>query len=287
MHAPYRIASPPLPVRTEEADSYEAKLLAGRKRYRAQMALLVTGAVVLTSLVVRVAHMTPTGAERAHHQETLRLLDAQRTVHDARSRLDLAEASFDAEVRAAMKSRLSPAIPLVPCPIAIGDPEHLVRGHSMIPLLVVREGSKAPRFYSPSLERARQDVSTAASLLAGVNPMSAAVYTDALEASPIDQRLTRDVVVVVSRWKPPSRASLSAFEPGEVDGMAYVFDHTTRRVACAGELHASSSKSLTYSYNATYDVRDARLERTLAEDLERQIARAVAEPGALFVTAPH
>lgn len=285
MLAPYRIATPPQPLRTEEADSYEARLLAGRKRYWAQMALLVAGGIALSGMVLKLSRLRPTGAERARRQETIRVHDARTTIRTAREQLERAQASFDEEVHAALRSKLAPAVPLAACPISLGDPERLVRGRAMIPLLVIRdEGPEHAHYWSPSLEHARQDVTTAESLLDGVNPMSAVVYTDALEANPIDQRLTRDVIVVVSRWKPPSRASVTAFEPGEVDGVAYVFDYATRKIACAGEVHASSSKSLEYTYNETYDARGVRLDQTLQEDLDRQMARAVAEPNVLFAT---
>ena len=135
-----------------------------------------------------------------------------------------------------------------------------------------------------TFDRARTDVATAESLLDGINPLSAVVYADAFDANPVTARLTRDVVVVASRWQRPARASDTAFEPGAVDGMAYVFDFATRKVTCAGEVHATNSKSLEYTYNETYDARGARLDQTLQEDLDRQLARAVAEPNTLFVT---
>jgi hypothetical protein len=268
-------------VRTEEADSYEAKLLAGRKRYWAQMALIFTSAIVLAFGALKASRSRPTGAEKARRQEALRVQDARATVSEAREQLARAQASFDEAIHEAIADRIGPSLPLVAGPIAIGDAEKLVRGRSMLPLLVVHDAEA--HYWSPSVERARQDVSTAEALLDGVNPMSAVVYADALDANPIDQRLTRDVVVVASHWKRPTRASVTAFEPGELDGTAYVFDFATRRVVCAGEIHAGSSKSLEYTYNETSDARGLRLDQRLEEDLDRQIARAVAEPNALFL----
>lgn len=286
MRAPYRIASPPEPVRTEEADSYEARLHAGRRLFWGQMVLLLAGIGGMSTCVVRASHARPSGAEKARRQESMQKADAERTVETARAELERAQSSFDAAVHAAMERRLAPATPRVPCPISLGEPGRLARGRSMTPLLVVRDDAPEPHYFSPSVDRARPDVETAGALLDGVNPLSAVVYTDALARSPVDQRLTRDVVVVVSRWKAPALTSMTAFEPGEVDGMAYVFDFATRRITCAGEVHTSSSKSLEYTYSDRAGARDVRLEERLREDLELQIARAVAGPDALFVT-PH
>jgi hypothetical protein len=268
-------------VRTEEADSYEAKLLAGRKRYWAQMALIFTSAIVLAFGGLKASRNRPTGAEKARRQEAMRVQEARATVNEAREELARAQASFDEAIHDAIADRLGPSLPLMSCAIAMGDAEKLVRGRSMIPLLVVR-GAEA-HYWSPSVERASQDVTTAEALLDGVNPMSAVIYSDALEANPIDQRLTRDVVVVASRWKAPTRASVTAFEPGELDGTAYVFDFASRRMICAGEIHASNSKSLEYTYNETSDARGLRLDQRLEEDLDRQIARSIVEPNALYL----
>lgn len=283
MHAPYRIATPPEPVRTEEADSYEARLLAGRKRYWAQMGLLFASVFSVGWMFLKASHARPSGAEKARRQEAIRVQDARATVKEAHDQLDRAQASFDAAIHAAIEKKLGPATPLTACPVVLGDPERLVRGRASIPLLVIRK--EDAHYYSPSLEHARHDVATAESLLDGVNPMSAVVYSDALEANPIESRLSRDVVIVASHWKSPSRFSETEFEPGAVDGMAYVFDFETRRITCAGEIHASNSKSLPYTYSdMDSSKRGLRLDETLADDLERQIAGTVAAPNALFST---
>ena len=272
-------------MRTEEADSYEARLLAGRKRYWAQMALLFVSVVSVGWMVVHASHRRPSGAEKARRQEAARIREARAIVQLAHEEIDAAQASFDAEMHAVIENKLSPALPLTPCPVGLGDPERLARGHAQIPLLIVRPDSNERHYYSPSVARARQDVATAESLLDGVNPMSAVVYSDALGANPINARLSRDVVVVTSQWKRPSRSSETAFEPGAVDGMAYVYDFAERKVTCAGEIHASNSKMLPYTYSdKNVGERGSRLDETLEDDLERQLARTVAEPNALFVT---
>lgn len=289
MHAPYRIASPPEPLRTEEADSYEARLRAGRRRYWAQMALILSGASAFGLTAFETAHHRPTGAERARRQEALRLDEARKTATEARAEVTRAQQDFDDELHAVL-ARGAAAIwtdtpgstTLTACESSVGDPERLVRGRALIPLLIVRDTTLA-HYWSPSVERVQQDVATAEALLDGGSPSAALVYTNAFVSTPVTARLKQDVVLVVDKWQAPEPSSNTTFGAGSVDGVAYVFDFGARRFVCAGEVHAASSKNLQYSWNGLLgSERERRFKETLSDDLDLQIARAVAAPGALY-----
>lgn len=279
---PYRIASPPAPVRTEEADSYEARLLAGRRRFWAQMALMLSTAITLGTLAFQTAQRRPTGAAKARRQEALRLDEARHTTIEARVEVTRAQKAFDDGLHVLLARGIGPSVPLTACETSLGEPERLVRGRAMVPLLVIHD-TKQAHYWSPSVERVKQDVETAEALLQGGSPSAALVYTNALESTPVSARLKHDVVLVADKWHSPQPSTNVTFDAGSVDGMAYVFDFDTRRFVCAGEVHASSSKNLQYSWNELRGTeRERRFEETLADDLELQIARAVTTPGALY-----
>ncbi|MBX3230817.1 MAG: hypothetical protein KIT84_01260 [Labilithrix sp.] len=290
MPAPYRIASPPEPPRTEEADSYEQMLVTERSRDRRTGALLALLALTLAAIgfsSLKPRKPAPAAADEARQRLELRIARAKRTVEDARTRIDEAQDRFARDLRAAIDAELSPSEPLTACPVSLAEPGRLVRGRPSFPLAVTDRGAVT---WSPSIHRVWQDVGRAEDFFGGDNPSAGIIYAEAFETSPIEARLVLDVVLVRTKHKVPIRTSPTTYEPGSVDGIAYVYDWRERRFVCAGEVHATNAQALEYSFNdgldaKSWQVREPRLDATLEDDLETQVARAITAPNVLYSTS--
>lgn len=286
---PYRLASPPEPPRTEEADSYELTLVAERKRERRTKALIGLLGLTLLSLAVTAyarPRSSPGGAELARRRLAERTERARTTIDTADRSATAEEKRFQIEVRAAVEGRLAPSLPLTACNVSLPEPDRLVRGPAPFPLLVVREHEQGV-LHSAALARVWRDISHARELLVGENPVRAVVYADALEAKPVDARLTQEVILVHTKLRRPARSSPTTYEPGVVDGIAYVYDFHEHKVMCAGEIHATNTRALEYSFNdradaPTWQDKDLRLDATLEDDFDAQVARAITAPNALY-----
>lgn len=78
------------------------------------------------------------------------------------------------------------------------------------------------------------------------------------------------------------------FEPGAVDGLAYLYSYRTREVACVTAVHARSSTELDYMYNKDrygLDDRHSALDRALKTDLDYRTELAIAN-GMRFRAGP-
>jgi hypothetical protein len=198
------------------------------------------------------------------------------------------ERRFQGDVRAAIDAELSPPAPPGACPSTLVGAERLVRGRPSFPLTTTERGA-IPQ--SASIARIWRDALEAERLLEGEAKAAAIPYADAFDAFPVEARLTHEVVLVRKSYRAPARTSPRSYEPGVVDGVAYLYDWREHRVICAGEVHAENTATLEYSFNddadaKSWQIREPRLDATLAEDLETQVARAIAAPGALLLVGP-
>lgn len=84
---------------------------------------------------------------------------------------------------------------------------------------------------------------------------------------------TWDVLFVTDKQIEPvitrtsARESSGSFEPGEVDGRAYLYDYRAGKVVCSARVHAESSNNLAHM---TITAREA-----MAEDLKAQTWQAI------------
>ncbi len=78
------------------------------------------------------------------------------------------------------------------------------------------------------------------------------------------------------------------FEPGQVDGLAYLYAYRTRELSCVATVHARSSTELDYMYNKDrygLDDRHTALSRALKTDLDYRTELAIAN-GMRFRAGP-
>ena len=87
-----------------------------------------------------------------------------------------------------------------------------------------------------------------------------------------------DIAVVARAARRPTIMNATTYEPGEVDGRAYIYDFDAHRVRCASELHATSSARIAYPLAE----RSAGLWSALTADFQKQTERAIA-----LVVEPH
>lgn len=92
--------------------------------------------------------------------------------------------------------------------------------------------------------------------------------------------LRHDVVLVIERYRDPSGVPKAGFTSGYVRGRAFVFDHASRAVICAGQVYAQNSSTVDYEYRESRygSPIDGMMELKMAlrADLEFQTIREVA-----------
>lgn len=231
----------------------------------------------------------PTEATEA--RAAARIAAARQAVAIAAKRAAEEQSRFAATVHAASAS---PGVRSgVPCELAMPEATHVMHGRRTFPLLIVAEGDR--RLPSPSVASVLADVRRAEDHFDSGRFVDGILYANALDVS---ARLLYDVVLVTSVFKPPIRTSASTFEPGAISGRAYVYDFRAHRVTCAGDVNATSSGQVEYSYVpdplafAALDPRASSprdqassLTASLDADLEFRVRRAIAE-GSLFALDP-
>lgn len=283
MQTPYRIATPPEPIRTEEADSYEKNLVAERSRERLIGAgLAIAGVAVTTIAVMTLSNLSHHDRHEADAKARVeaRVSSARTTIRDADRAANEAQSQFEAALTyELLTNETKPSSS--PCNITL-QPRR-----NAFPLLVL-SGPSDRDLPSPSVGRLSADVHRAQDLLDTGHPAEAVLYADALAGSPPETRLVHDVVLVPRKRVLPTRTSATTFTPGIVEGTAYLYDFRQRAIICAGEIHAESSRALEYSWNdgqvvapKDWEHQAPRLDATLDDDLDAQLARAIAAPGAL------
>ncbi len=95
-------------------------------------------------------------------------------------------------------------------------------------------------------------------------------------------RETVEVILVVDRRQQPVTLG-TQFIPGEIVGTAYLYDHSSARILCAGHVAAHSSGSVEYSYyqrgvldtSAGYAEASDSIRRDFAIEVERAIAMSM------------
>ena len=108
---------------------------------------------------------------------------------------------------------------------------------------------------------------------------TAAAYARSLMSS---ARYGHEIVVVAKTARAPRLTSGSSYEPGVVEGRAYLWSFAEGRVLCAADVKASSSPEVDFTYLGTPDAkaeagRTSRLATTLEEDLARGVERSARE----------
>jgi hypothetical protein len=293
VRAPYRFANPPELPRTEEADSYEAKLHRDRQRYLQWFVLGGLTFATFTTIAAASASRTISPPPPANTPGDA-IAHARTVVIDARGEVNLERFRFGGEEAAAMQGKREADEPATACPITLPEPSRMIRGQAPFDLVVVmKDGPEQP---APAIERQIRDVQTAESYLDGPYPSHALPYSRAFETMPVGARLaqTQQVLFVASTWQRPTRSSVQNYEAGAVEGTAYLYDFRAHRIVCAGPIKASSSRSLAYTFNDGKAVpakeaeqQGVRLDQMLDDDLDSQLANAIAAPGALSVVTKH
>jgi hypothetical protein len=100
------------------------------------------------------------------------------------------------------------------------------------------------------------------------------------DATALNRReLEYDVVLVIDRYREPHGVPRAGFTAGYVAGDAYLWDFETRKVLCAGRVHAMSSENIEYEYRAPVNQPSLggtlELAAALRDDLEAETQRAV------------
>ena len=132
------------------------------------------------------------------------------------------------------------------------------------------DGAASPR--SPLLDQYEASIAAAkADVAAGLFPDNGAW------AYPV----FRELVLYLERYDLPAESppvdGARAFRPGDVRGVAVVWDHHERRAACLGRFEVTNAEDLavlTRGYDVTRN--QQRVDLTLIRDLERRAIDAIA-----------
>lgn len=277
---PYRVLSPPEPELPEVEHPYAAVLRSQRRRAR-----IITAAVALL-LVVGMVKMVRSGKSHARARGAGSEARAQQAVGGARHAIDGARAravgaqnKFDRGVREAVGQDLGPRPDLGACPITLPVASSLVSGRPAFPLLNVERVEIRETLPSQAVAEILFDVRRAESHLAAGRTAEAALYGRALDRP---ERFGFEVVLVARVSKRPYALSGNAYEPGELDGRAYLYDFATERVICAGDVRAKSSKAIGYTFSERVDAPvalgpTASMGDAISEDIRLQSERAIVE----------
>jgi hypothetical protein len=285
VHAPYRTAAPPEPEQPDSFDAYEAVLRA-RSGSTPRLVVMMCGAITVLWAGVSLAHRSPRAAasESAEAEAARRIAKAHYVIEEAR-RTALAEQSwFEDTLRVALGHDVGPSA--TPCETTLPEANGLFQGRPAFPMLIVARGESS--IPSPSVAAVLADVERAEEHLAKGRTLDGILYAKGLSGS--RPRLERDVVLVTSVMKHPTRRDIQSYEPGEVAGRAYLYDFGERRVTCVGDIRASSSRQVAYSFASgeatpAGEAQGPSLSASLDADLLRQLEKAISH-GGLFAITP-
>jgi hypothetical protein len=269
---PYRIPTPPEPETIDVEDPYAAVLRAQRRRARIVSVLVV---VFLAGGVAKVAQSNE--PPRVPVTEAVRIDGARLAIAGARARAASAQLHFEATVREAIKGDVVPRPDLGACPIALPAASSLVSGRSAFPLLTVDRSELQGTLPSQAVAGVLADVRRAEAHLAAGRFEEAKLYGRALDRA---DRFGYDVVLVAHNAKEPRAVSGREYEPGEIEGRAYLYDFASGRVVCAGDVAAKSSKEIGYVYSDRSDTPPslglvASMGDAIHEDIRLQTERAI------------
>jgi hypothetical protein len=220
---------------------------------------------------------------RAEVRSAQRLAEAHEAIANAELFARAEQERFGRVVGAALDAELAPGREREPCPTALPEASNLVRG-SAYPILVVPRGDRD--LPSPSVARVLRDVHRAENHFDAGRQMEGILYGNAL--ADVGSRLRYDVVVATTTFKRPVRTSATSYEPGEIEGRAYLYDFAAHQVVCAGDVRTTSSPNIAYSYatgEGGWAIQDQEpsLRASLDVDLDSQLERSIAR-GVLFKT---
>ncbi len=274
------MSTPPDPEPQELEDPYAAVLRGQRRRARLASAVVM---IFCAAGVAKVAHSHQQPAPRnAPRSEAARLDGARRAIAGARARAAAQQARFEAGVReaiaadAAQPGEQGRAEPIA-CPVALPNEPSPVRGRPAFPLLVVGRGELGGTLPSQAIAEVLADTRRAEGHLAAGRFEEATLYARALDR---EERFRYDVVLVTKANKQVRALSGNTFEPGEIEGRAYVYDFASGRVACRGDVHVKSSPAIGYMYSDRTDTPPslgplASMDDAIREDLRRETERAI------------
>lgn len=269
---PYRINALPEPEPAEVEDPYARVLRAQRRRARLVSVLVVIGAA---GGVVKVARSSQPPPRRVITEAT-RTDGARAAIAGARARAASAQARFEAGMREALAAKVVARADLGACPFAL-PAGSLASGRAAFPLLTIEQSDASGTLPSQAVAGVLADVHRAEAHLAAGRFEEAQLYARALDRP---ERFGYDVVLVASTRKRPRALSGNEFEPGDIEGRAYVYDFASGRVVCAGDVKAKSSKEIGYVFSDRTDTPAwlgpvASMSDAISEDMRLQTERAI------------
>jgi hypothetical protein len=270
---PYRINARPEPEPAEVEDPYARVLGAQRRRARLVSVLVVIAAAGGVAKVARSGQPPP----RKTIPEAMRIDAARSAIGGARARASSAQDRFEAAMRDAIASDLGPRPELGACPIELPAASSLAKRGPAFPVLTIERSESSGTLPSQAVAGVLADVHRAEAHLATGRFEEAELYARALDRP---ERFGYDVVLVASAVKKPRALSGSEYEPGEIEGRAYVYDFTSGRVVCAGDVKAKSSKEIGYVFSDRTDTPAwlgpvASMSDAIDEDIRLQTERAI------------
>jgi hypothetical protein len=270
---PYRIAAPPEPEPVETDDPYVGVLRTQRRRARIVSAFVV---LFVAAGVAKVARSGPP-PRRGPIDEEQRIEGARTAIDGALARASSAQARFERGVREAIAADVVARPDLGACPVVLPGASSLVLGRSSFPLLTVERTELDGSLPSQAVAGVLADVRRAQIHLAAGRFEESKLYARALDRP---ERFGYDVVLVARTTKKPRALSGREYEPGEVEGQAYLYDFKAGRVVCAGEVHAKSSREIGYIYSDRLDTPPslgpvASMGYAIHDDIRLQTERAI------------
>jgi hypothetical protein len=272
---PYRIAAPPQPDPADVEHPYAAVLRAQRRRARLLSVVVVLIAGAGITKVVRSGRVP----HRFVMTEATRADGARRAIDGARSRASLAQVNFETGVRAAIGQGVVPRSDLGVCPITLVESSAVSTPAAAFPLLTIDRADIAQVLPSQAVAGVLADVHRAEVHLTAGRYEEAALYARALDRP---ERFGYEVVLLAAKNKPPRARSGAEYEPGEIEGRAYLYDFASGRVVCAGDVHAKSSSSIGYTFSDRPDAPTrlsvvASMSDAVTEDMRKQTERAIVD----------
>ena len=272
-NVPYRVAAPPEPEPVETEDPYVAVLRAQRRRARLVSVLM---AIFVAGGLAKVAR-SGQPLRRVPITEAARVDSARLAIVGALARASTAQSRFEAGVHEAVADDVVARPDLGACPIELPTASSLLRGRASFPLLTIERAELEGALPSQAVAGVLADVRRAQAHLAAGRLEEAKLYARALDRP---ERFGYDVVLVAHAAKKPRALSGREYEPGEVEGQAYVYDFATGRVVCTGEITAKSSNAIGYVYSDRTDTPPslgpiASMGDAIHDDIRLQTERAI------------
>lgn len=272
MASPYRVPCAPETEAPEVEHPYVRVLRSQHRRARVLAAFAVVG-VAFAVAGFASSRSASADARRASARARVSELERENTalarnaVEVARSHVHATQQRFE-QGMAAARARGDGAL-------AACTPDVLAGKKATVS--VVEEAAHG--LPSRTVDEALADVRRAELHVTAGRLDTAAAYADSLTSG---ARYGHEIVVVAKAARTPKLTSTSSYEPGLVEGRAYLWSFQEGRVLCAADVRAESSHEVDFTYLGTPDAkaeagRTSRLAVTLEEDLARAVERAARE----------